>query len=226
MRDKIIIRSFAGEEIMLSIEKLYQILYQNMGPQYWWPAETPIEMMLGAILVQNTNWNNADIALSRLKEETSFNAQTILKMPLESLQQVIRSSGFYKNKAKAIQALLLWLNQHHFDYSSIAKLYGDSLRKELLTIRGIGEETADVLIVYIFKGKEFIPDSYTRRIFRKLGYQHTESYHQLKQELTLPESFSNQDANEFHALLDNFGKNYFNGKGKQRYTFLDTYFKK
>ncbi|MDU6393227.1 MAG: endonuclease III domain-containing protein [Staphylococcus epidermidis] len=192
---------------MLSIEKLYQILYQNMGPQYWWPAETPIEMMLGAILVQNTNWNNADIALSRLKEETSFNAQT-------------------KNKAKAIQALLLWLNQHHFDYSSIAKLYGDSLRKELLTIRGIGEETADVLIVYIFKGKEFIPDSYTRRIFRKLGYQHTESYHKLKQELTLPESFSNQDANEFHALLDNFGKNNFNGKGKQRYTFLDTYFKK
>ena len=60
--------------------------------------------------------------------------------------------------------MLLWLNQHHFDYSSIAKLYGDSLRKELLTIRGIGEETADVLIVYIFKGKEFIPDSYTRRI--------------------------------------------------------------
>ena len=57
---------------MLSIEKLYQILYQNMGPQYWWPAETPIEMMLGAILVQNTNWNNADIALSRLKEETSL----------------------------------------------------------------------------------------------------------------------------------------------------------
>ena len=208
MRDITIMRRFVGGEIMLSIEKLYQILYQNMGPQYWWPAETPIEMMLGAILVQNTNWNNADIAFSRLKEETSFNAQTILKMPLESLQQVIRSSGFYKNKAKAIQ------------------LYGDSLRKELLTIRGIGEETADVLIVYIFKGKEFIPDSYTRRIFRKLGYQHTESYHKLKQELTLPESFSNQDANEFHALLDNFGKNYFNGKGKQRYTFLDTYFKK
>ena len=74
-------------------------------------------------------------------------------MPLESLQQVIRLSGFYKNKAKAIQALLLWLNQHHFDYSSIAKLYGDSLRKELLTIRGIGEETADVLIVYILKVK-------------------------------------------------------------------------
>ena len=138
---------------MLSIEKLYQILYQNMGPQYWWPADTPIEMMLGAILVQNTNWNNADIALSRLKEETSFNAQTILKMPLESLQQVIRSSGFYKNKAKAIQALLLWLNEHHFDYSSIAKLYGGNLRKELLTIRGIGEETADVLIVYILKVK-------------------------------------------------------------------------
>ena len=78
---------------MLSIEKLYQILYQN-GPSILVASRNIIEMMLGAILVQNTNWNNAD-ALSRLKE-TSFNAQTILKMPLESLQQVIRSSGFYK----------------------------------------------------------------------------------------------------------------------------------
>ena len=213
-------------DILLQTEELYNILYQNMGPQHWWPADSNIEMMLGAILVQNTNWRNADLALQSLKEATDFNPKYILNMPLENLQMVIKSSGFYKNKAKAIHALFSWLDQHHFDYSSIAKLYGDSLRKELLTIRGIGEETADVLIVYIFKGKEFIPDSYTRRIFRKLGYQHTESYHKLKQELTLPESFSNQDANEFHALLDNFGKNYFNGKGKQRYTFLDTYFKK
>ena len=125
MRDITIMRRFVGGEIMLSIEKLYQILYQNMGPQYWWPAETPIEMMLGAILVQNTNWNNADIALSRLKEETSFNAQTILKMPLESLQQVIRSSGFYKNKAKAIHTLFNWLNQYHFDYCRINEVYGN-----------------------------------------------------------------------------------------------------
>ncbi|MEJ7154874.1 endonuclease III domain-containing protein, partial [Staphylococcus ureilyticus] len=78
----------------------------------------------------------------------------ILQMPLEQLQQTIRSSGFYKNKGKAIHALMDWLNQHHFDYQSFAQHYGENLRKELLKIRGIGSETADVLLVYIFNGVE------------------------------------------------------------------------
>ena len=93
---------------MLSTEELYQKLYNNMGAQRWWPAETPIEMMLGAILVQNTNWKNADMALTRLYEETQFDGKKILQMPLEQLQQTIRSSGFYKNKGKAIHALMDW----------------------------------------------------------------------------------------------------------------------
>ena len=96
---------------MLSTMELYRILYKNMGAQHWWPAQSPIEMMLGAILVQNTNWKNADMALTRLKEETQFNGKKILNMSLEDLQQTIRSSGFYKNKGKAIHALMNWLNQ-------------------------------------------------------------------------------------------------------------------
>ena len=105
-----------------------------------------------------------------------------------------------------------WLNQHDFNYKDIAQYYGENLRKELLNIRGIGGETADVLIVYIFKGIEFIPDSYTRRIYAKLGYSQTETYDKFKKTIQLPSNFTNQDANEFHALLDNFGKNYFNSK--------------
>ena len=162
--------------------------------------------------MQNTNWKNADMALTRLYEETQFDGKKILQMPLEQLQQTIRSSGFYKNKGKAIHALMDWLNQHHFDYQSIAQHYGENLRKELLKIRGIGSETADVLLVYIFNGVEFIPDSYTRRIYAKLGYAETETYDKFKKVIQLPSNFTNQDANEFHALLDNFGKNYFNGK--------------
>lgn len=208
----------------LTTEELYETLLKYMGPQHWWPAESPEEMMLGAILVQNTNWKNADMALLRLKEETQFDPQKILNLPLEELQDIIRSSGFYKNKGKAIHALFQWLNQFNFDYENIAQHYGDNLRRELLKIRGIGSETADVLLVYIFEGIEFIPDSYTRRLYRKLGYANTESYDKFKRHMTLPNHFINQDANEFHALLDNFGKNYFNGKGKQRYTFLDNYF--
>ncbi|MFS4465491.1 endonuclease III domain-containing protein [Staphylococcus haemolyticus] len=210
----------------LTTEALYKILLDNMGPQHWWPAKSPEEMMLGAILVQNTNWKNADMALMRLREETQFDPQKILSLPLAELQEIIRSSGFYKNKGKAIHALFQWLNQFNFDYENIAQHYGDNLRRELLKIRGIGSETADVLLVYIFEGIEFIPDSYTRRLYRKLGYANTESYDKFKRHMTLPNHFTNQDANEFHALLDNFGKNYFNGKGTQKYTFLEDYFNK
>ena len=85
-------------------------------------------------------------------------------MSLEDLQQTIRLSGFYKIKVKAIHALMNWLNQHDFNYKDIAQYYGENLRKEL-NIRGIGGETADVLIVYIFKGIEFIPDSYTLAVY-------------------------------------------------------------
>ena len=101
-------------------------------------------------------------------------------MPLTELQETIRSSGFYRNKGKAIHALFQWLNQFNFDYENIDQHYGDNLRRELLKIRGIGSETADVLLVYIFKGIEFIPDSYTRRLYSKLGYAHTESYDKFK----------------------------------------------
>lgn len=195
-----------------------------MGAQHWWPAKSKIEMMLGAILVQNTNWKNADLALKSLKRETNFDSQQILELPLEDLQQIIKSSGFYKNKGKAIHALLSWLNEHQFNYKEIVAYYGKDLRKELLKIRGVGSETADVLIVYIFGGVEFIPDSYTRRLYAKLGYSNTDSYDKFKKEIQLPSTFTNQDANEFHALLDNFGKNYFNIKNGTHYTFLDSYF--
>ncbi len=88
----------------LTTEELYETLLEHMGQQHWWPAESPEEMMLGAILVQNTNWKNADMALLRLKEKTNFNPQKILSLPLTELQETIRSSGFYRNKGKAIHA--------------------------------------------------------------------------------------------------------------------------
>lgn len=82
------------------------------------------------------------------------------------------------------------------------------------------------MLVYIFERVEFIPDHYTRRLYKKLGYANTENYDKLKRNVELPPNFTNQDANEFHALLDNFGKNYFNGSIEQRYHFLDQYFTK
>lgn len=211
---------------MLDINSLYRILFQNMGPQKWWPADTKIEIILGAILVQNTNWRNAASAIDSLSNHTHLDPQYILKLDIENLQYLIKSSGFYKAKAQTIISTLSWLEAFDFDYEKIKNYYGKHLRKALLELKGIGEETADVLIVYVFDGIEFIPDSYTRRIFTKLGYVDTDNYRKLKSNIELPESFTNQDANELHALLDNFGKVYFNSKNDRGYQFLDEYFVK
>ncbi|HDH7017827.1 TPA: endonuclease III domain-containing protein, partial [Staphylococcus aureus] len=183
---------------MLGTDELYKLLYRHMGPQNWWPADNDIEMMLGAILVQNTRWRNAEIALNQIKEHTHFNANHILELPIETLQSLIHSSGFYKSKSLTIKTLLTWLARHHFNYQEINERYKAELRKELLSLKGIGSETADVLLVYIFGRIEFIPDSYTRKIYDKLGYENTKSYDQLKKVVTLPNHFTNQDANEFH----------------------------
>jgi len=211
---------------MLDTQSLYKILFSHMGSQHWWPAESKIEVILGAILVQNTNWRNAAYALEQLKVKTEFDPEQILNLKLESLQTIIKSSGFYKNKARTILNILAWLECFDFDYQAVKSYYQHQLRNALLEVKDIGSETADVLLVYIFEEVAFIPDSYTRRIYKKLGYANTQSYEKLKQHIQLPETFTNTDANEFHALLDNFGKNYFNGKNEKKYTFLDTYFEK
>ncbi|HDC6059507.1 TPA: endonuclease III domain-containing protein [Staphylococcus aureus] len=211
---------------MLGTDELYKLLYRHMGPQNWWPADNDIEMMLGAILVQNTRWRNAEIALNQIKEHTHFNPNHILELPIETLQSLIHSSGFYKSKSLTIKTLLTWLARHHFNYQEINERYKAELRKELLSLKGIGSETADVLLVYIFGRIEFIPDSYTRKIYDKLGYENTNSYDQFKKVVTLPNHFTNPDANEFHALLDVFGKLYFRDKDIKNYDFLEPYFKK
>lgn len=165
---------------MLGTDELYKVLYEHLGPQFWWPADNDIEMMLGAILVQNTRWRNAEIAFNQIKEHTHFNPNHILELPIETLQSLIHSSGFYKSKSLTIKTLLTWLARHHFNYQEINERYKGGLRKELLSLKGIGSETADVLLVYIFGRIEFIPDSYTRKIYDKLGYENTKNYDQLK----------------------------------------------
>ena len=209
---------------MLDTKTLYQTLYAHMGPQGWWPAQSSIEIIIGAILVQNTNWNNAARAIEQLKDATDLQPKTLLRLTDEQLQTLIRPSGFYKNKARTLQTVLSWFEIFNFDYQAIKSHYQQELRAVLLRHKGIGEETADVLLVYVFGEVQFIPDSYTRRIYYKLGYPNTTNYRKFKQHIVLPSDFEVQDANEFHALLDNFGKVYFNSKQPHRYTFLDEYF--
>lgn len=209
---------------MLNVTELYHILYKHMGTQKWWPARSEIEIILGAILVQNTNWRNAALAIENLEQHTQLEPDKILQLTDETLQSIIKSSGFFRSKAQTIKSVFTWLKQFEYNYESIKHYFQDGLRTELLSIKGIGFETADVLLVYIFHIPVFIPDSYTRRIFYKLGYENTKNYEQLYKHVTLPDHFTAQDANEFHALLDNFGKQYFNKKAHQKLQFLEEFF--
>ncbi|UTH14109.1 endonuclease III domain-containing protein [Macrococcus equipercicus] len=209
---------------MLETTELYQLLYHHMGPQGWWPAESEIEMMLGAILVQNTNWNNVVKSLANIRQMTAFDRYKLAALTTDEIAVLIRPSGYYKNKSKAVKTLLDWLALYDFNYRQLSDDYGTDLRNELLKLHGIGPETADVLLVYLFHRVEFIPDSYTRRLYARLGYSNTDNYNKFKQEVILPADFTSEDAKEFHGLLDEFGKKYLSGRPKEREHFLTEYF--
>lgn len=208
----------------ISIQELYDILFENLGPQGWWPADNPYEIIVGAILVQNTNWRNVERSLDNLRDATQFDPDKILSLDMETLQQCIQPSGFYKNKSKAVHHIFRWLKEHDYDFDNIDKMYVDTLRHELLALPGIGPETADVLLVYVFDKVVFIADTYTRRLFKLLGVD-SKNYKELQDAIQLPESFTPAHAQEFHGLLDEFGKRYLSPKGVKGETFLDAYFK-
>lgn len=208
----------------LTIQELYDKLYDNLGPQGWWPADNPFEIIVGAILVQNTNWRNVERSLHNLREKTQFDPDKILALNMETLQSCIQPSGFYKNKSRAVHSIFQWLKEHDYDFKAIDAMYVERLRSELLALPGIGPETADVLLVYVFDKVVFIPDTYTRRLFKLLGHAGSDSYKALQEAVKLPADFTPEHAQEFHGLLDEFGKLYLSPKGVKSETFLDAYF--
>lgn len=185
--------------------QLYQLLFKKMGPQHWWPADSKPEIIIGAILVQNTNWQNAADALDKLRQETNFIPQKILHLSSQQLADMIFTSGSYQQKSHYIQTAFAWFDQNAWDYQAMFIRDGSKLRQKLLKLPGIGEETADVLLVYVFDQPEFIADKYARKLFSYLGFK-ADNYHQLKQQIVLPKGFTFSTAQEFHGLIDEFGK--------------------
>lgn len=185
-------------------EKLKTIL-PDIGK---WPVDTKAEIILGAILVQNTDWRNVEKSLAQLKQATNFIPEQVLALSDEDLQTLIQPSGFYKNKSRAIQETFKWFQHQDWQFNEIAKKYGQHLRKELLTLHGIGQETADVLLVFVFDQVTFIADTYARRLFAYLFDIEFKDYHSLKQAVQMPEGMTARDAQIFHGLIDHFGKHH------------------
>lgn len=195
------------KKILLDI---YNTLFKAFGPQHWWPGETPFEVAVGAILTQNTNWGNVEKAINNLKNSKVLNAALLHKMPHKELASLIKPAGYFNIKAKRLKHFLAFLANHY--RSDIGKMRNNdihSLRKELLSVNGIGPETADSILLYALEKPVFVIDAYTKRVLirHNLASEKT-GYHEL-QELFHENIAKNvQFFNEYHALFVMIGKHY------------------
>lgn len=171
----------------------------HYGHLKWWPADTPFEMMVGAILTQNTNWKNVVKAIDNFEGQLS--PQFIQEIPIDDLAQLIRPSGYYNQKAKVIKALATWFEKYNFDIEEAQKPDGESLRKELLDIKGVGPETADSILSYALDKTYFVIDTYTRRILSRYGIDIPKSYDDLRLmiEKAIPKDILTYQ--QYHALI-------------------------
>ncbi|CBZ48413.1 deoxyribonuclease I [Streptococcus gallolyticus subsp. gallolyticus] len=196
--------------MQLTLYNLYQKMLTHMGATNWWPADSKQQIIIEAILIQNTTELNATRASQLIKSVSNYDLQVLVDMPKENLEELVRPAGFMKNKSKAIQEVASWYLAHEENPAKIVQQYGSSLRKVLLSLHGVGPETADVLMAYIFDQPQFIADKYARTLFTQLGINDLTDYKSLAILLAeLPQPFTFADAQEFHGLIDEFGKQYF-----------------
>ncbi|WP_119325538.1 endonuclease III [Companilactobacillus musae] len=188
----------------ITIYDLLKILSKQLGEQNWWPAESTEEMLTGMILIQNTNWKNVDRSLTNLKQITNFDIDKILNLSKEELEALIQPSGFFHNKAIYLRSIL---TAYRDNFSEWSKLPTNLLRKKLLALKGIGNETADVLLLYYFHRPTFVSDNYAMRLFNNLHtFTKKPTYMQLKNAVEHDFKFTSKQAEELHALIDEFGK--------------------
>lgn len=192
----------------LSLMELYNKLYSFYGPQRWWPGETPFEVAVGAILTQNTNWSNVEKAVSNLKNHNILNAKDMHKVSIGRLASLIRPSGYYNLKAKRLKSFINFIFEE-YDYSMARMKEGQtlSLRKKLLAVNGIGQETADSILLYALDKPVFVIDLYTKRILSRHDLMSMNSSYEDYQNLFHRELDKDVRLfNEYHALVVRVGK--------------------
>jgi len=151
-----------------TVRAMYLQLARAWGRQHWWPAETAFEVIVGAILTQNTSWTNVERAMASLRAAEQLSVDGIRELPLPKLQRLIRSSGYFRQKARRLKAFVTFLDAHYA--SSVERMFAtptEQLRTELLALNGIGPETADSILLYAGNHEIFVVDAYTRRILER-----------------------------------------------------------
>ena len=197
------------------LNDLYPALLRAFGHRAWWPARTPFEVMVGAVLTQNTNWTNVEKAIRALKDADSLNAHAIAVMDLERLQTLIRPSGYYRQKSVRLRRLAEWLIERgEGEPEGLEGISTGTLREELLSLRGIGPETADSILLYALGRTVFVVDAYTRRIAARHVLVDWEcDYYELKElfESALPQDLDLYQ--DYHGQLVELGKRHCRRRG-------------
>ena len=196
------------------IREYYEALSIGMGPQHWWPAKNQFEIIVGAILTQNTSWANVEKALENLRAARMLTPSAMLSARLPQLARLVRPSGYFRQKAKKIMAFCKFLDGEFG--GSLARMFRTptvELREKLLGVFGIGPETADAILLYAGKRPAFVADTYARRIFQRHGWAGEKSSYDEVQQLVTPDfPHDAEHYNELHALLVQVGKNWCRGK--------------
>ena len=190
--------------------KVFNKLLAHYGKQYWWNDPNRITDWISMILIQQTTQENTEKALANLEGKLSVEA--LHAMELNTLQEYIRPAGFYKQKSTYIKALMEWYVAHGASLQKFEAIPTEELRKELLSITGVGEETADAMLLYIFERKVFIADQYAIRLLNRLNLSTAQTYKALREEcMPLVAEIPLETCQEWHAVIDVHGKAYRKG---------------
>ena len=191
-------------------QSIFDILHSHFGERNWWPADSPFEVVVGAILTQNTAWRNVEYAISNLKDAGVLSLVAIANLKMDDLENLIRPSGFFRQKAERLQLLCNYLIENY--RGELAAIFQQPLgevRAELLTLKGVGPETADSILLYAGGLPSFVVDTYTRRVFGRLGMlQGKQSYEKVRSYFMDALPAEVQLYNEYHALIVETAKEY------------------
>lgn len=192
------------------LNDIYKKLYKRFGPQHWWPGETPSEIIVGAILTQNTNWQNVEKAINNLKKHNLLTLSGLKKISLKKLSVIIKPCGYYNIKAQRLKNFIDYLfNKYNGKLNLMSRRNLDELRQELLDIKGVGPETADSILLYAFNKPVFVIDAYTKRILLRHNIlNHKAKYDEIQQLFMDNLPHRTKIFNEYHALLVRLGKDY------------------
>jgi endonuclease-3 related protein len=192
------------------LETIYAALYETFGPQHWWPGNSPLEIAAGAILTQNTNWTNVEKALQALKRDRLLSARALAAIAPEDLARHIRPSGYYNIKAQRLKNFIgLLVTEYRGSMRLMAREDPRVIRRKLLSVPGIGPETADSIILYALERPVFVIDAYTKRILSRHGIlSNAMSYEACQHMFHTRLMNSVQLFNEYHALLVRLAKEF------------------